>query len=73
MGYEPGCVHTFSRPLERDVEFLHAVIDQGDLVVAHHHLHDICLYPPFGARHPAGPPDRVDSKCLNVVSRCWGF
>lgn len=29
------------RSLEPDIEFLHIVVDQGDFVVAHQHLHDL--------------------------------
>ena len=42
---------TFGRTLERHIELLHVVVDQGDLVVAHHHLHHVGLYPPLWARH----------------------
>jgi hypothetical protein len=37
--------------LETDHKFLHVVVDECHLIVAHHELHDICLYPAFWAAH----------------------
>jgi len=42
------------RALEADVEFLHVVIDQGDFVVAHQHLHDVCLDSALWTGHVGG-------------------
>lgn len=53
------CALTFRGAFEDDVEFLHVVIDERDLVVAHHELHHIRLYPPFWAAHGAWPVVRV--------------
>lgn len=46
---------TLSRALEYDIEFLHVVIDERDLVVTHHELHDIGLYPSLRTAHLASP------------------
>lgn len=40
--------------LEADVEFLHVVVHQSDFVVAHQHLHDVCLDSALGTGHLGG-------------------
>lgn len=50
---------TFRGAFEADVELLHIVVDEGNFVVAHHHLHHVCFYPTFWAAHLAWPPQRV--------------
>ena len=42
---------TLCRTFEDDIELLHIVVDQCDLVIAHHELHDICLYSPLRTAH----------------------
>jgi hypothetical protein len=42
---------TLSRSLKNNKELLHVVVDQRDLVVAHHQLHHVCLYSSFGTAH----------------------
>jgi hypothetical protein len=49
---------TFRGAFEADVELLHVVVDQGNFIVAHHHLHHVCLYPTLWAAHLADRPSR---------------
>lgn len=50
-----GCMLalTLSWAFENDIEFLHVIVDQRHLVVAHHELHDIRLYSALGTAHLA--------------------
>jgi hypothetical protein len=45
---------SFGRSLEPDIELLHVVVNKCDFIVAHEHLHDICLYPTARATHDGG-------------------
>lgn len=66
---------TFFRSLEYHVEFLHAVVDQGDFVVAHHELHHVCFYTAFRTRHCAGhnssPNEEKEKRRIEQV--CWSM
>jgi hypothetical protein len=42
------------RTLEANVELLHVVVDQSDFIVAHQHLHDVCLDSALWTRHDGG-------------------
>lgn len=42
---------TLFRPLEANVEFLHVVVDEGDFIIAHQHLHDVRLDSALWAGH----------------------
>lgn len=48
-------VLTLAGTFEDDIELLHIVVDQSHLIVAHHELHDIRLYPSLWATHLATP------------------
>lgn len=48
------CRLTLFGPLEAHVELLHVVVDERDFVVAHQHLHDVCLDSALGTRHFGG-------------------
>jgi hypothetical protein len=72
---------TLCRAFKDDVELLHIVVDQSHLIVAHHELHDICLYPPLGAAHRVSPDvcafwqDRIERGMLlrvHSLGRCVG-
>lgn len=61
---------TLFRPLEADVELLHVVVYQRDLVVAHQHLHDVRLDSALRAGHLGCAPLLLSVGSISCYERC---